>query len=59
MSETYHLFPHDVEEGVEGEVVVCTGEARESTEYGSGDEDLVEMLVDALGVIVLFLHFYS
>ena len=44
---TYHiLVPHYVEEGVEWEVVVGSGEARQGSEYGSGDEDSVQVLLE-------------
>ena len=43
---TYHiLVPHDVEEGVEGEVVVSPCEAGDRSEDGSSDENAVQVLL--------------
>jgi hypothetical protein len=43
---TYHiLIPHDVEEGIEREIVVSSGETRQSPKDCSGYEYSVEMLL--------------
>ena len=45
MTRTYKiLIPHNVQESVEREVVVGTGEARECSEDGSGHEYAMQVL---------------